>query len=315
VTAGTYAIPAVITAPSTTTFTVVISTHNRPEGLRRAVESVLAQTWDAFELIVIENGSTDATPEVAQSFTDPRYTCVINPMPTASCDVPRNMGIERSRGTYVAFLDDDDVWYPEKLARVKAMFDADASLDAVCHDEYQRTNGIIDGTLSHGPWDADVYECLLYQGNVLSSCATTIKRSVLQRLGGFDARLTYDGVADYDFWLRMARDGRRVGLLHEPLGEFCMTGENWSVRDAGTSARLANIITDHMHAYEKRPLWRMSTRALRRLVQMYGLAARQYLRAGVWGQGIVYTLRTVWCAVWRPVLIVEWLRRRTQPVR
>jgi glycosyltransferase involved in cell wall biosynthesis len=93
---------------------VILPTHQRPAMLARAVASVLAQTWRDWELIVIENGGGAAADVLAQLPSD-RIRLVTLPHPNVS--VARNRGLELAAGRYVAFLDDDDEWLPEKLER------------------------------------------------------------------------------------------------------------------------------------------------------------------------------------------------------
>jgi glycosyltransferase involved in cell wall biosynthesis len=111
-------------------FSVIITTYNRRELLPRAMASVLEQRCGDLELLVIDNGSTDGTREAVEAIGDPRVRYVRNPRPTGSCDGPRNHGLALARGRYTAFLDDDDAWYPEKLEKVKAAFEADPRADA-----------------------------------------------------------------------------------------------------------------------------------------------------------------------------------------
>ncbi|MFQ5769234.1 MAG: glycosyltransferase family 2 protein, partial [bacterium] len=96
-------------------FTVVIPTHNRAELLKEAIQSVLAQTFSDFELIVVDDHSTDNTRDVIASFRDSRIKYVLNDRTTGGAGT-RNAGIFRAQGEWVAFLDDDDVWLPQKLA-------------------------------------------------------------------------------------------------------------------------------------------------------------------------------------------------------
>lgn len=95
---------------------VVIPTYNRAEFLPRAVESVLRQTVDDFELIVVDDASTDDTEAVVERFDDPRVEYVRHGTNRGG-SAARNTGIERSSGEYIAFLDSDDEWYPRKLER------------------------------------------------------------------------------------------------------------------------------------------------------------------------------------------------------
>src|SRR3989338_11247573 len=104
-------------------FTVVMATYNREDMLPRAVASVLNQTFADFELLVIDNGSTDGTESVVRDIKDGRVSYVRNNKPTSSCDGPRNLGITMAKGLYTAFLDDDDIWYPPRLGKVKSAFE------------------------------------------------------------------------------------------------------------------------------------------------------------------------------------------------
>lgn len=303
---------------SSALFSVIITTYNRRDVLPRAITSVLGQTDGAFELLVIDNGSTDDTAQVVARFTDPRISYVRNPEPSSSCDAPRNLGIQRAKGRYVAFLDDDDLWYPERLAKVKQAFEMHPDADAVCHHENRRVNGVVDRLLTHGPWSEHFFEALLYEGNRLSPCAITIRADLLRQLDGFRLSEAFDGAADYDLWLRMAAAGAKVHFLNEALGEFTVTGSNWSVTDPAFEAKVAHLITSHLAAYERRPVVQLSARAMRRLMQVHYLAARSFWCARRHRQAIKHLAYAVGCLVRRPSALgwvgTTQLRRWRSPV-
>ena len=292
-------------------FTVIMTTYNRAHLLTRAVESVLSQTLRDFELLVIDNGSTDATREVVRSISDDRVAYVRNPRPTDSCDGPRNLGIEMARGKLIAFLDDDDIWYPERLAKVKAAFDAHPEAIAVCHDEHRNVNGRIEGVLRYGPWSDDLHERLLYERNCLSSCGTTVRVEVLRRLGGFDLRREISGAGDYDMWIRMTEDGSRVFFLNEPLGEFSLTGANASSVDAAFGEKVALVVRTHLIRHEKRPFFMLSKTAMWRLFKLYAFAGKSYLKRGRNIQGVVCVGRASLLVARRPSLVLELSARRS----
>ena len=102
---------------------VVIPTHNRADLLPRAIDSVLNQTYSNFEIIVVSDGSTDNTEEVVKSYSDKDSRIrFIGYSPARGGNIARNTGIEAAKGEYVAFLDDDDEWMPEKLKKqIKVM--------------------------------------------------------------------------------------------------------------------------------------------------------------------------------------------------
>jgi glycosyltransferase involved in cell wall biosynthesis len=288
-------------------FTVIISTYNRKHVLPRAISSVIGQTFGDFELIVIDNGSTDGTEAAVSAIRDPRIKYVRNPEPTTSCDGPRNMGIGMAKSGYIAFLDDDDIWYPQRLAKVKDAFERDPDVSAVCHNENRNYKGKVDKVLEYGPWSADIYERLLYDGNCLSSCATTVKKDVFGRLGGFDLRDEYAAAADYDFWLRMTGSGAKICFIEEPLGEFGYTGKNWSSADPAFQSRIAALIRDHIVRFENKPVDRISDRGMLRLIKLYLIASKSFFSAFRIADALKYLSMASWLAVKRPHLIIRML--------
>ena len=102
---------------------VVIPAYNRERYLADAVDSVLAQTFTDFELLIVDDGSRDRTVEIAKSYRDPRIRLVRHER-NRGVAAARNTGVAEARGAYVAFLDSDDVAYPDRLARQVAFLDA-----------------------------------------------------------------------------------------------------------------------------------------------------------------------------------------------
>ena len=97
-------------------FSVVIPTHTRSALLAQAIQSVLSQTFTDFELIVVDDHSTDETQKQLAHYDDPRLTYLLNDHSRGGAGA-RNAGIARAQGQWIAFLDDDDVWLPQKLAQ------------------------------------------------------------------------------------------------------------------------------------------------------------------------------------------------------
>jgi glycosyltransferase involved in cell wall biosynthesis len=197
-------------------FTVVMPSYNTARLVGSAIKSVLAQTCGDFELIVVDDGSTDDTAAQIRRFeADPRVRGVRreNGGPAAA----RNTGIERATGEYVSFLDSDDLWMPNYLEAMERALqeDLDAGLaytDAwVFNDE---TRLILRGTAMssvHPPHvpPTDHYELLerLVRGNFIFSSAT-VRRSVVDRVGLFDTRLR--ATEDWEMWLRVVAAGFRA---------------------------------------------------------------------------------------------------------
>lgn len=107
---------------------IIIPVYNRARYLAEAIESVLAQTYRPIEIIVVDDGSTDGTADVARRFSETvRYFYQSN----SGCSAARNKGIENTLGSFFSFLDSDDLWVEEKLSRQMAVFDSDENLDMV----------------------------------------------------------------------------------------------------------------------------------------------------------------------------------------
>ncbi len=286
-------------------FTVVISTYNRKHVLPRAISSVLGQTFGDFELIVIDNGSTDGTESAVGAIKDPRIKYVRNPEPTSSCDGPRNMGIGMAKGRYIAFLDDDDIWYPQRLEKVGKAFEDNPDASAVCHNENRNYMGKVDKVIEYGPWSEDLHERLLYNGNCMSSCGTTVRAETLRALKGFDTRREYAAAGDYEFWIRMAASGAKVCFIKEPLGEFGFTGVNWSVRDAAFQSRVAALVRDHILLHEKKNIFGISERGAARLSKLYAIAAKSFFKAGKPLPALIYSFKALFFVLIRPNLVIR----------
>ena len=286
-------------------FSVIIATYNRQELLPRAIDSVLRQTFRDFELIIVDNGSTDNTRMVARRENAPHVRYVLNPRPTKSCDAPRNLGIQMAKGKLVSFLDDDDIWYPDRLETVKRAFDAYPDVSAICHNENRNVNGRVEGILRTGPWGDDIYGRLLYEENCLSPSGTTVKADVLRSLNGFSLKKEFFSAADYDLWLRMAGLGHKIHFIREPLGESVVTGYNWSIRNPAISENVAFLVQTHILKHEKRPLMLISKKGMRRIFQLYAIAGRSYLRTGHLLKALKCFNKAAVLMIRRPVLLAD----------
>ncbi len=193
---------------------IVIATHDQGRWLARAIESVRAQTFVDWELAVVDDGSTDDTAAVVEPFlADDRIHYL--PGARAERSLARNRGIAATRGELVAFLDADDLWLPEKLARQVACLDTHPHA-GLCYT----TARFVDTEERRLP-DRKPPEPLparalprLIRGNVLVLASVMVRRTVLDRVGGF-APLPVYGCEDWDLWLRVARVADVVGVDDE----------------------------------------------------------------------------------------------------
>ena len=247
---------------------VVIPTYNHARFLGRALESVLDQTYSSWEALVVDNHSEDDTDEVVSAHRDPRIR-LLKIHNHGIIAASRNLGIREARGSWIAFLDSDDRWYPEKLERLMDVAASDA-YDVLTNDELMVD--VRSGSrkiLRYGPYEDNFYRALLLTGNRLSTSATIVRSDFLLCHGlAFDESRSYATVEDYDLWLNLAREGARFAFIDEVLGEFVLHGSNHSTQ---LSRHLRNgeaLLNDHVFTiqqFEPAPerLWRQVRPRLR----------------------------------------------------
>jgi glycosyltransferase involved in cell wall biosynthesis len=260
---------------------VVIPAYNSAAFVGRTLDSVRAQTFTSYETIVVDDGSTDGTGDMAEAYF--RRHAVrgrIVRQTNRGVSAARNAGMREATGTYVALLDADDLWYPDKLAVVMAEFELHPATDLICHDENVTCDGQVVRTSRRRLPRGSVYDALLFSGNMLSPSATVMRREEALALGGFNERADYQTVEDYDFWMRFSRE-RRIRLLDRVLGEYVLHERSASRRIVYHHIALERMLEDHLRAYlRSRSGPRARVRARRRLAQVYRSAARQLMAHG-----------------------------------
>jgi len=178
---------------------VVIPTYNRASFLEETIDSVLAQTFQRFELIVVDDGSTDGTQEILSGYGEKiRVITQANQGPSAA----RNRGIEEAKGEWIAFLDSDDAWKPDKLKK-QIQFITDHPETKICQTEelWIRNGKRVNPRKKHEMHSGWIYEkCLPLC--IVSPSSVMIHRDVFEKVGLFDE--TMPACEDYDLWLRIA---------------------------------------------------------------------------------------------------------------
>ena len=193
------------------TVSVIIPTYNRWPMVGAAVGAVLAQSYRDFELIVVDDGSTDGTStELAKFDAQVRYF----QQDRSGVSAARNLGVRQSHGRLIAFLDSDDLWRPDKL-KIQARFMESSPEVQICQtDELWIRNGVrVNPKTKHGKPSGDIFERSL-DLCLVSPSAVMMTRELFDRSGGFDESLPV--CEDYDLWLRIARDCP-VPLIEQPL--------------------------------------------------------------------------------------------------
>jgi glycosyltransferase involved in cell wall biosynthesis len=202
---------------------VVIPTYNRAALLGRSIRSVLGQCYRDFELIVIDDGSTDETPLVVTSFGDQRIRYLPLPRNTGA-GAARNAGIRAARGTFLAFQDSDDEWLPSKLSKQMSAFESGSARLGMVYSDMQMI--LKDGTADYFAAPSVLSESLInpatrfYQVHNLGIQSAVIKRQYLDEAGHFNEELP--AFEDLEMFIRLSRrcDFRH---LREPLVKYYAT--------------------------------------------------------------------------------------------
>ena len=206
---------------------VVIQTYNRARDLERALKSVVAQTYPHWEALVVDNSSADDTDEVVASFHDPRIT-LFKVQNQGVIAVSRNVGIRNARGGYVAFLDSDDWWSPEKL-KISIEY-LQRGADIVFHDLWRVTRigqqRYRKRAKSYQPDAASPVSDLMIRGNALPNSSVVVRSECIRAIGGVSEDRNLISVEDYDAWLRLAERGDRFRRIDSCLGYYWQGGGN-----------------------------------------------------------------------------------------
>ncbi len=194
-----------------TQVSVIIPTYNRAQKVLRAVRSVLNQTFLDFELIVVDDGSTDDTAGVLSRYKEKiHYLYQPNKGPSSA----RNLGVMESSGEYLAFLDSDDYWLPQKLAtQIQFFHTHPQALICQTDEQWYRRGKRVNPKKIHMKPSGHMFEASL-KLCLISPSAVMMKRWLFEQAGGFDEALP--ACEDYDLWLRITKD-YPVYLIERPL--------------------------------------------------------------------------------------------------
>ena len=194
---------------------VIIPAYNQGSYLEDCIQSVLDQTYQDFEIIIVDDGSTDNTREVGTSFSDSRVHYIYQS--NRGLSGARNTGIRNAKGSFISYLNSDDQFLPDKLKLLVQKLEADPDLglvagQAIVIDE----NGIKLGEIFDAPLPDEPIQLLM--GNPLHVGSVLLRSEWQNRVGFFDEKLhSYE---DWDMWLRLAKAGCKFGWVSEPVSLY-----------------------------------------------------------------------------------------------
>lgn len=229
------------------TVSVIIPTHNRAYCLARAIDSVLAQTYRDFELIVVDDGSTDATLDLLRGYDDPRLT-VIRHETNKGVSAAINTGIRASSGGIIALQDSDDEWLPEKLERQLAVLRERPEVGVVYCDQW-RIRGderFVYPASRVMPEDGLIYRRALDDAlHNIGNQSLVVRRELFDEAGLYDEALRKN--VDLDMLIRLSEHALFFHM-DEPLVNYYVTGESVTGRGEAEGIRTQEILFDKHYA-------------------------------------------------------------------
>jgi len=235
-------------------FSVVIPTFNRSGLISKAIQSILEQSVREFEIIVVDNGSTDNTEDVVRSFKDPRIV-YHRQKGTGTPAGPRNTGVRLARGKYVSFLDSDDWWYPGKLQAVAQAVREKPDSVLICHSfDFVREADLITVHKHSFPRiRSSYYEELIAGGNFIGTSACTVLRETFLLNSGFCEEEGFVAVEDWDLWIRIAKSSNNFVLIDTSFTAILVHGGNTFRISEDLLRRLQNVIERQGDFINSRP--------------------------------------------------------------
>lgn len=265
---------------------VVIATYNKDDTIGAAIDSVLNQTYRDFEILVVDDGSTDDTARRVKTYGDKvRYL----PKKNGGTGTTRNLGIAEARGRFVAFLDGDDLWLPDKLKLQMAAFEKEPELTAVqCSAHYVDPSLKVIETRHCTPRNDSLLDFLLFRNLPAFASCVVVRREAFDRIGGFGTNLVI--LSDWDMCCRLAKEGT-LRSVPEPLVLYRQYPNNQSrsveIHIWSGMRSMRRFFADP----DLQPEIRSREQQVR--ARFYAMIAGGYARNGKWGKGFHWACRAL----------------------
>lgn len=231
---------------------VIMPAYNAEKFIAESIESVLAQTYQNWELIVVDDGSTDKTAEIALQFGAKENRVKYFFQPNGRLGKARNTGIQKSSGSLVAFLDSDDLWLSEKLQRqIQIQRETGANVvytEAVIFYEPGSVPGATEFSIYTGKIDGPRMIDLLLLVNRIPVSSVLLEMDSLKRAGPFEEDPDFHGCEDYDLWLKLARGGAVFYGMPDKLIRYRRHQMAMTHRESKVLKPMLRVVSRHLDA-------------------------------------------------------------------
>ena len=266
-----------------TFFSIIIPTYNSSKYINRCIDSILQQTYSTYEVIVVDNYSTDKTVELIEAYHDSRIR-IVREKNHGVIAHSRNVGLELSKGDYICFLDSDDWWLPNKL---ELCLEYIGKYDLIYHTCYiYRENGSKLGIsqLSRAvKLRGNFSESLIVGLNGIVNSSVVLSRKIVEDVGKLDEDYNKIGVEDFDYWIRILRSTNNAIAIRKPLGFYYIAGNTcMSLKQIESLLYIRKQYSDILKGHKKYVFISNIEYAVGRIYQQnfkYSLALKSYLKS------------------------------------
>jgi teichuronic acid biosynthesis glycosyltransferase TuaG len=229
---------------------VIMPAYNAEKHIATSIDSVLAQTYTDWELIIVDDGSTDNTSAIVKEYvnTDERIKYIYQN--NGKQAKARNKAIKNAKGDILAFLDSDDLWLPEKLEEAISILES-TEFNMVCTDAWVVYGEIVyDKTIRMNIEERDYEGIDAFHYFLISNrvCTSTVvlQRSVLDEIGGFDENQLITPAEDYDLWLRILYAGYKIRSVSSPLSIYRMHEASSTTNDHAATISASVVVLKNL---------------------------------------------------------------------
>jgi len=235
-------LPGMMNAMTRGLVSVIVPVYNREKFVHDALESILAQTYRDIEIVAVNDGSTDGSLEVLQSFQE-RFPAKVRVLDQSNQGqvVARNAAIAESRGEYIAFLDSDDLWLPDKLTKQMPLFVDNVGLVYCAIYNMDEAGQTLDITPCESELRGHAYHRLL-TSNGMTGGSVVLSRAALQAVGVFDVDLS--AAENWDLWIRVSKQFS-IDYIDEPLVKYRKHVGNMSKNHGLMMNAIEQILAKH----------------------------------------------------------------------
>ncbi len=267
---------------------IIIPTFNQGQFLDRALKSVINQTYTNWEVIIVDNHSSDNTSKIVKSFKNPKIT-YFKIHNNGIIAKSRNAGISAANGKWIAFLDSDDWWANDKLEKCAIYLGNE--VDLVYHDLkiiYEKQKLFRKRSIKSRQLYNPVLIDLLVGGNIISNSSVIVRKSLIEKIGGISENEKLIAAEDYYTWLKIAELTNKFMYVPSAKGFYLIHEQSHSNKDMSIPSRVA--IAEFLDNIDKKQLYKIEANLnytsgrYNYLIRNYAVAKKKLMFSLVYGQ-------------------------------